>query len=66
MVFNGSHSSKSLFVAGESFSALTFPRYNSTSLAPLSSSMSKAARVKKAGKQLRNFGSGRSTVAVKV
>jgi hypothetical protein len=66
MVINGSHSSKSPFVAGDSFSTPTSPQYRRTYLVPPSSSMWKVARVKRAGKQLRNSGSGRSTVDVKV
>jgi ATP dependent DNA ligase domain len=66
MVINGSHSSKSLFVAGESFSAHTSPQYRRTNPVLLSLTMWKVARVKRAGMQLRNSGSRRSTVGVKV
>jgi hypothetical protein len=66
MVINGSHSFKSPFVAGENFSAHTSPQYRRTNPVLLSLIMWKVARVKGAGMQLRNFGSRRSTVGVKV
>ena len=66
LVILGSHFSKTPFVAGENSSALTFWPYGRTKRALPDSIMLKAARVRKEGKQSKNFGSARSRVAAKV